>query len=65
MYHSTSRRIVSQEAITITDELIDAQPLWEYPCIALSKPHTFMTLNFSNDVDDDDIETSGKFQFES
>jgi len=58
-------QLILQEAITVTDELIDAQPLWEYPCIALSKPHTFMTLNFNHDITDKAIETSGKFQFES
>ncbi|XP_055606759.1 protein arginine N-methyltransferase 7 [Uranotaenia lowii] len=29
---------------TVTDTMVEAQPLWEYPCFALGKPATLITI---------------------
>ncbi len=53
-----------QEAITITDDVIDAQPLWEYPCVALSNPQRFMKFNLTDRIPDTDCICNSKFEFE-
>jgi hypothetical protein len=36
----------------LVDSEIDDQPLWEYPAIASSQPHTFFTFDFKDEIKD-------------
>lgn len=42
----------------MTDTLIEAQPLWEYPNIALGHPKTVYEINFSTQINDNDETTT-------
>lgn len=39
-----------EEAIDLSDELVEPHPLWEYPCRSLSEPFKIMTLNLEQSV---------------
>ncbi|XP_037934594.1 protein arginine N-methyltransferase 7-like [Teleopsis dalmanni] len=55
------------EMVQISTEIaqakIEAQPLWEYPCIALSKPEEVLEVDFNNYLVDK--ATSGTFKAEA
>ncbi|EEZ99615.1 protein arginine N-methyltransferase 7 isoform X2 [Tribolium castaneum] len=48
----------------ISDDNVEAQPLWEYPGIALSKPVDIITID-SNSVPEKVVELSGVFEIDS
>ncbi|XP_065213490.1 protein arginine N-methyltransferase 7 [Planococcus citri] len=56
---------IIQEAITISDDVIDSQPLWEYTTVALAKPRKFLTLNLNDEVKPTSITVDEKIQFET
>ncbi|KAL1517658.1 hypothetical protein ABEB36_001395 [Hypothenemus hampei] len=51
------------ESSNISDDLVEAQPLWEYPCLALSREVKIAEINLVNDYHSL-IETKGRIDIE-
>jgi hypothetical protein len=41
-----------QSSRSISDSLVEAHPLWEYPCEALSQPFIVLDFNFTKTIED-------------
>ena len=41
-----------QSSRSISDSLVEAHPLWEYPCEALSQPFSVLDFNFTKTIED-------------
>ncbi|XP_063244935.1 protein arginine N-methyltransferase 7 isoform X2 [Bacillus rossius redtenbacheri] len=50
---------------SISDSAVEPQPLWEYPCRALSKPFPVMEFNFLENLPKSTVDNSGDVFFES
>ncbi|XP_071451917.1 protein arginine N-methyltransferase 7 isoform X2 [Hetaerina americana] len=50
---------------SIGDELLEPQPLWEYPCKAVSLPHKLFQFDFQKTVPEDSMVARGVFNVES
>ncbi|XP_021926754.1 protein arginine N-methyltransferase 7 isoform X2 [Zootermopsis nevadensis] len=52
-----------ENSSSISDSPIEAQPLWEYHCEALTQPFCVMDFNFTKNIEDT-VETEGKVNCE-
>ncbi|CAN7991097.1 unnamed protein product [Ixodes hexagonus] len=52
-----------QNAQIVSDEMVEPQPLWEYPCTAMTRPFRMATVNLAANPKSD--ATSGHICFES
>jgi len=41
-----------QSSRSISDSLVEAHPLWEYPCEALSQPFSILHFSFTKAIED-------------
>ncbi|XP_069687860.1 protein arginine N-methyltransferase 7-like isoform X2 [Periplaneta americana] len=48
-----------ESSSSISDSAVEAQPLWEYPCEALSQPFCILDFNFTTNIEDS-VETKGQ-----
>ncbi|KAL3284416.1 hypothetical protein HHI36_018576 [Cryptolaemus montrouzieri] len=53
-----------EESSNISDDIVEAQPLWEYPCVALSEVADILTIDFSENPMGV-LESKGEFKLES
>lgn len=42
----------------MTDMLVEAQPLWEYPNVALGSPQTVCEIDFGAEINDTETTTA-------
>lgn len=52
-----------QNSSSISDSPVEPQPLWEYPCKALSQPFCILDFNFTN-MTEDSVTAEGKVNCE-
>nr|CAD7430778.1 unnamed protein product [Timema monikensis] len=53
-----------ENSCSVSDTLVEPQPLWEYPCKILSKPFKVMELDFTNNLPGSPVENTGNVRFE-
>ncbi|XP_067002543.2 protein arginine N-methyltransferase 7 isoform X2 [Anabrus simplex] len=53
-----------ENSSAISDLAVEAHPLWEYPCRALSRPQQILNFNFSKSLSDVGIEEHGRIRCE-
>lgn len=52
-----------QKASNLTDSIVEAQPLWEYPCRSLGSAQEMLSINFENYTDN--LEKFGEIKIEN
>jgi hypothetical protein len=52
-----------QSSSSISDSPVEPQPLWEYPCQALSQPFCILDFNFTKMIEEP-VKTEGKVNCE-
>nr|CAD7567888.1 unnamed protein product [Timema californicum] len=53
-----------ESSCSVSDTLVEPQPLWEYPCKILAKPFKVMELDFTNNLPGSPVENTGNVRFE-